>query len=73
MKTIVELSTNKAIEALKKSGHRKVYYKSGVWNPYEYISVDKAIKGIENSDFGADVRTNGKDFYVSCPCGSDMW
>jgi hypothetical protein len=73
MKTLVDLGTDSAIKKLKELGIDKVYFKRGVWNEYELISIDSAIGRIKNSSYGADIRTDGKSYYVVCPVDSDMW
>ena len=62
-----------------------VYYKRGIWNKYELINVNEAIKRVNDSGYGADITieydkqwengyTDGKcTVYLSCPCDSDMW
>ena len=62
-----------------------VYYKRGVWNQYELMNVNEAIKRVNDSGYGADITieydeqwangyVDGKcKVYLSCPCNSDMW
>lgn len=68
---IVTLSYDKAVEVIKYSS--TVLYRRGVWNPWEEINIDEAIKRINNSGYGADVFKQDGKLYVSCPVDSDMW
>jgi hypothetical protein len=68
---IVSLSYDKAIEAIKDA--EKVLFRRGVWNPWEEVSADDAVKGIKDSSYGSDVYWQDERLYVSCPVGSDMW
>ena len=72
-KEICTLSFDKAIETIQNSS--QVYYRHGIWNPYEKVSTSQAIEGIKKSSYGADVKyeiIEGK-YYVSVPCDSDMF
>lgn len=61
-----------AVDAIKDS--ETVMYKHGIWNKYEPLPVEKAIKAIMNSGYGADVYKDEQGrFYVSIPCNSDMF
>lgn len=71
MNKICELQIANAIKAIE--GADTVMYRHGVWNKYELVSVERAIKGIQNSGYGADVYENCGVYYVSIPCDSDMW
>lgn len=72
-KKICTLSFDKAIEVIQDSPY--VYYKHGIWNPYEKVSTLQAIESIKKSGYGADVEyeiIEGR-YYVSVPCDSDMF
>ena len=68
---IVTLGKEEAVNAIKDTA--MVMYKHGVWNKYEPIATEKAIKSIVNSGYGADVYEDDKWLYVAIPCDSDMW
>lgn len=75
IKKLCQLQRDEAIKYIEQYKKFFVRYRSGVWNKYEDIDYKKAIEGVKNSPFGADVfidKTN-KILLVSCPCQSDMW
>lgn len=71
MNKICELAFDSAINAIKDSKY--VMYRHGVWNRYEKVPTEHAIKYIRTSGYGADVFERDNMFYVSIPCDSDMW
>lgn len=70
---IVDLGFKKAVEAI--DGTEYVYYKHGVWNPYELRKTDDVKKSIMESGYGADIYKDEDTgmFYVSIPSAGDMW
>ena len=73
MTSICRLSFKEAAEAIK--GTKQVYYKHGVWNPYELRDTEAVIRSIMASGYGADVDRDDESgmFYVEIPCAGDMW
>lgn len=73
MTRICTLQKERAVAAVKDA--KEVMYRHGVWNSYEKISTESAIKSIRNSGYGADVSYDDKAdmYYVSVPCDADMW
>lgn len=73
MKTICSLRFKEAIAAIQ--GTETVMYRHGVWNEYSLCKTEDAIKGIQRSGYGADVKydEDKKMFYVSVPAACDMW
>ena len=61
----------KIVSYLKEKNVNVVWFKSGVWNEYKLIEVDK----IYDNGYGIDLRfDNAKSsYYASTPCSSDMW
>lgn len=71
MKTLCTLRFKEAIELIK--GRPQVYYRRGVWNPYQRRETSAVISSIINSGYGADVYQKDGELYVSVPADSDMW
>ena len=61
----------KVIDYLKKKNVSFVWFKSGVWNKYELVEIDK----IYSNGYGIDLRFDNvkSTYYASAPCSSDMW
>lgn len=74
-KLLIKLGIKKAIAFLEKRNENEVFCKVGVWNHYEKVSKEIAIKKIGKSGYGADIREDvkTKELYVSIPANSDMW
>lgn len=70
---VCRLQFKKAAEAIE--GTETVWYKHGVWNPYEKRRTEDVIKRIMKSGYGADVCKDEEtgQFYVEIPCDADMW
>ena len=65
------MDTNTAVNAIRRASF--VYLKRGLGNDYQLISVDDAMKVIENSGYGAGVKVNDAGMlYVSVPCMADL-
>lgn len=78
MKQLCKLQREKAINILLDAVGNEhigyIKYRSGIWNKYETTSIKQALTYIKNSAYGADIFKDEKGaYYVSCPCGSDMW
>lgn len=71
MKTLCSLRVKKAIELIQ--NRSQVYYRHGVWNQYERRNTAAVIASINASGYGADVREDGGELYVSIPADCDMW
>ena len=71
MENVVTLGKESAIKAIENT--KKVMYRHGVWNEYEERDTVSVIESIKSSGYGADVRKDKEQFYVSIPCDSDMW
>ena len=71
MNTLCTLRVNEAIELIK--SHPQVYYRHGVWNPYQRRETSAVISSIKNSGYGADVCEKDGELYVSVPADCDMW
>lgn len=71
MNTLCTLRIKEAIELIK--SHPQVYYRRGVWNPYQLRETPAVISSITNSGYGADVYEKHGELYVSVPVASDMW
>jgi len=71
MRSLIKLGYKEVVETIKDS--KTVYYKHGVWNKYKIVDVDVAIKGIENSGYGADLYEDKGNYYVTVPSDGDMY
>ena len=72
MEKIFSLAKKETItNYLKDKNVNFVYFKSGVWNNYNLVEIDK----IYSNGYGIDLRfDNAKSsYYASAPCSSDMW
>ena len=71
MNTLCTLRVKEAVELIK--GRPQVYYRHGVWNPYQRRDTAAVINSIMGSGYGADVYEKDGELYVSVPADSDMW
>lgn len=71
MNTLCTLRVKEAVELIK--SRPQVYYRRGVWNPYQLRETSAVISSITNSGYGADVYEKDDKLYVSVPVDSDMW
>lgn len=71
MNTLCTLRFKEAVELIK--GRSQVYYRHGVWNPYQCRETAAVISSIMGSGYGADVYEKDGELYVSVPADCDMW
>lgn len=71
MNTLCSLRFKEAVELIQNS--TQVYYRHGVWNPYQRRDTASVISSIMGSGYGADVYEKDGDLYVSVPADADMW
>lgn len=68
---LISLRRVEVIDAIKNLA--VVNYRSGVWNSYQKVPVQKAIEAIQKSGYGADLYDINGEYCVSIPSDGDMF